>query len=704
MFENAKWIWAEANDKKDDRILVRYKFSIEKPPKEALLNVGASDSYHMYINGKPVIINGGLPRTNLGGFYDTIDIAKFINKGENVIGFKCHFIGNDYCGSKSCANAGLIAECAALKIYTSSEFMVYRSEGYKVATDNNGCAYADARLEYDAGKGGDVTKAFDVTYGSTSFSKAVEYGEYLAMPFGELKARELPNLLFDNVVKAKITNKEVVGATTVYTAEIDDAIIFAPVVEVTALGAEKITIMSDRSISEGEWGSNEKFSNGLIEYNCKNGLQNFESEILLSGTKLIITMPTSVKMGYIGYRKSYYDTEVIGKFECYSDRVDKLIAKCKKTLDACISTGFWDSPDRMRGSNLSALSIGGRAALCLYDNNILPLIKKSILDFINADCASQANNPCIIKNNAISNSPCERPYDSLLALGNLGIIASYYNRTGDSQLLQDCYKKAASYLLEWQMEAGKVVLRKGDCGYIDSGYNIDNQVIITALYFSACKFTALCAKQFSDEVISSKLEERANLIEVDFDSNYFDGTGYKSGDFYDDRAIALTVLVGLGAQQNNKELIKILTTVKNASVQTEGYVLEALVALGAENAAQSRMLESYAGFADSTNLTMSEFVNDGGALCYSGSVGLISFLFGSLAGVKYEAGERVTIKPKIGKFDEIKYIAPVKDGTVGGLYRSYNKNDIIIENNSLLKVTLALNDKITVLTKGKTKC
>lgn len=691
MFEKSKWIWAEGNNRRSDRIIVRKKFLLIKTPKTAVVKVAVSDGYNMYVNGKPIVYSGGLPRAD-SAYYDSIDIARYLAKGENVLVFECYYNGAEGNGALSAGAAGLLLECTELDIYSDKSFTVYRAEGNLETGKTEQCFYAGNLLNFDAGKVGDIGKVYDVSYGSTLFADSTEYGAYGSAPMGEVTLRDMPLFGFNvKPLKAKFS-KEIKDNAVTYTAKLPKAMFFAPIIELTALGTEKIIIYSDRYLSAGSYNDDKTYSNGRIEYTCKNGVQKFESQLLLSGSKIIIIAPSTVKLSAIKYKQSFYNFGVIGSFAVSDSRFDKLMSKSLNTLAVCSRDILIDTPDRDRGLKLGSFSRAARAALAVCDDKILPLIKRTIKQFVCTDSP-------YIKNDPIGLFAKEIPTDSLIALSEIGAVSAYFDRTGDADFIKQIYTKLAEYLLIWEMEGDKLILR-GEKTFDDAGFNIDGEVIQTALYYSACNFLSQFVK--IDSHLSSSLAERAEKIKTGFEAKYFKETGYASGSFYDDRANAIVVLCGLNNPDNNEKLLKLLSSVIMASAQTEPYVLEAMLKLGGGKAARARLISRYSNVFDSDSFTLPEYFG-GGAECFSGSLGIVNVLINGFGGLKSLGGDKATVTPVFGVFDELRYSAAVKGGHIGGLYRNFGKKECIIDNNSLLKVSLAIGGKVSVLPKGKTK-
>ena len=68
----------------------------------------------------------------------------------------------------------------------------------------------------------------------------------------------------------------------------------------------------------------------------------------------------------------------------------------------------------------------------------------------------------------------------------MGFIAEYYRSTGDTEVLSWAFEPAVRYLMLWDLnEDGLVVGRNGGWRWFDHLYNVDEDVLENAWYYSA---------------------------------------------------------------------------------------------------------------------------------------------------------------------------------------------------------------------------
>ena len=127
---HANWIWAEHNDQKNDWVAFRKSFSVTEVPKQAELLISADTKYWLYVNGRLAVNEGGLFRESLPGcgYADRVDIACYLQPGENVIALLAWFYGNEGRNNVNSGRAGLILESASLGLYSNESFLCRRHQ------------------------------------------------------------------------------------------------------------------------------------------------------------------------------------------------------------------------------------------------------------------------------------------------------------------------------------------------------------------------------------------------------------------------------------------------------------------------------------------------------------------------------------------------------------------------------------------------
>ena len=84
----AKWIWDKENLTKNNTwMCFNKKVTLDTVPQELIADVSADSKYWLYINGETVVFEGNVKRgpDENSGYYDSVDIAPYLEKGENSI-------------------------------------------------------------------------------------------------------------------------------------------------------------------------------------------------------------------------------------------------------------------------------------------------------------------------------------------------------------------------------------------------------------------------------------------------------------------------------------------------------------------------------------------------------------------------------------------------------------------------------------------
>jgi hypothetical protein len=437
--------------------------------------------------------------------------------------------------------------------------------------------------------------------------------------WGKLFARPIP-MLKDSGLKAYTSFAD--GAAVLpYAAHI------TPYFKIKAKAGRKIDIRTDRYQVRGGPGDETHVYNGhRTEYITKDGAQAFESPDWVLGEKVLYAFPEDVEVLEVKYRETGYDTDFAGSFSCGDPFLNTLYEKCRRTLYVCMRDNYMDCPDRERGQWIGDVSVQVPQTFYALGRGADALTKKAIYDFINWRDGD------VLRGNVPGEHATELPAQSLNAVSEIGMIAEYALHSGDTSVFDDCYDAVKRYLALWQVGGdGLVSARKGDWRWFDHGANVDEAVLENAWYFSALKMARRLAKNKED---IAEYESRIRRIKENFDKNFWDGGGYRSGAFYDDRANALAALAGF--VKDKGKIAKLLREVKNSTPYMEAYVLEALASMGYVSEVLQRLRERYKGLVENENTTLWEDFSVLGSKNHAWSSGALTFLAKHIAGIAPE--------------------------------------------------------------------
>lgn len=688
LFGNSKWIWTADAEKQNTTVIFRRTFSFgqEKPPARALCRIACESHYYMFVNGTAVVWEGGLTRSPHTGYYDEIDIAKYLVKGDNAIVFRCRYYGNSGRDAVSARRAGLIFECHDLKIYSDGKFMAYESTAYKTARPTN-CCYVGHGVNYDASLEGQIQNVLDPAFNSSLFKPAEEIEAYPDEVMGQLVKNPLPLLGFSQqpvIGKAKKTTDQFNGDT--YTVTFPREMRVTPYMEITGNGQETVRISTDRTECMGCFGDEAStYTAHSVEYVTKPTVNVYDGMLPMTGTKLIFSMPRTVKVLKLGYREIFYDAELTTELDAGDDKLHRLFDKAVHTLHCCMGSTLMDNPERDRTMWLGDASIEARALFLSFGDSAA-IVKKLLTDVLDF------GDDCTLYSGVPGNIPVDIPSHGLLALGERGLFAQYINFTGDTDLIRPHFSRLCDYLLLWDMTEHGVALRDGARRWYDNLYNIDEELLENALYYSACKFMLSLGALLGEHDYDEEFEDRMANV-ADYIESCWDGLGYTGlGDCYDDRANAFVALAGLVPEERREAVARLLSACLGASPYMEWAAIEALAVLGRRDLARKRFDTRYETEASDDSSTMGEDFNGFGTGCQGYQSAVIFEILQIFGGIEVKKGASdITVTPDFRAIGDFETSLKLLTGDLSVRYKySSARVDIIIDNRTTAKLELVI--------------
>jgi len=568
---DAKWIWCENNQVLNDFVLFRKEFELESIPQDATTYIGVDTRYWLEINGQPVVKEGGLFRESVpgGGYVDEINIAPFLKEGKNKIDILAWFYGRGGRNNVNSGYAGLIFQCDAIGIKSNETFLCQRHPAYYTPIDEK-CTYLHG--------GGSV--GYDNRVNLGEFVPAVEYEN----KWGDTNIRPIPLFRFADAKQ--------------YTGKLPYGMWFTVSFEVEGEDGEKVRVYSDRYAVNGGPGDDHNIYYGYFhEFTLKKGINKLSTISPVFGEEICF----SKEVSNVKYIETGYDCDINGVVDFGDELLNKLIQKSARTLYVCMRDNFMDCPDRERGQWIGDVSVQVPQVFYLLSEKAQILVKKAIYDFITHRKGD------VLVGNVPGENFCELPAQSLNAISEWGMIASYVEYSGDEEVLNDCFEPMINYLKLFEMGSdGLICSRAGDWAWTDHLYNQDARVIENSWYYSALKFSDKVAKILHNDQYNDFLHDRMKSIEDNFEKAFWKGEYFSSGKVVDDRANALAVLSGLCTKEKYPLIRRILLSVFNATVYMENYVLIALCEMGYREDAYNRMMSRYYNLAMNDNSTLWE--------------------------------------------------------------------------------------------------
>lgn len=433
------------------------------------------------------------------------------------------------------------------------------------------------------------------------------------------------------------------------------------------VGGELISIKSDSWVN----GSSTSIAH---QYITRAGTQSWEALGWMNGYVITFTIPDSVEVLELGFRKSGYDTVATGSVVTDNEVLNQLYNEAYDTLYVCMRDSYMDCPDRERAQWLGDAVINMQQAAYAMDENAALLYKKTLtqaLGFVKRDGAI----PSMI---ALGNDNLELPMQTLAGVHSFWQYYMYY---GDVELMHEAFPILIDYLKLFKIsEKGVIVHRTGTWDWFDWGDHPDTVVMENCWYYIALESVLKIAELEGsvatlDEI--NFLKDRMNLIKSNFDELYWD---YDKNAYYrytdngkaDDRANALAIYSGLANRNRYNDILNVLTSSYNASPYMEKYVLEAMYMMGADVEAMERTLKRFSPFTNDNYPTLPEIWADktlfGGdeTKNHAWTGAPLSMLYMYNAGITplSPAFKTIQIKPQLGTLNNISATVERESGKI----------------------------------------
>ena len=580
------WITADQCQSSTNTWLIyRTTKKLYEKPQTMIARIAADSKYWLWINGEMVVFEGGLKRgpAPCKTYYDQIDIAPYLKKGENTIAILLWHFGKNGLSHANSGRAAILFDAQNVHTNiisdTSWDCDIYHAYGNTEAPHPN-YRLPESNIRFDARK---KLEGWNMPWYKKPMTKAVPAGNAGDAPFGKLVARPIPQWKDYGMMPYVDTMRH--GDTLV--ARLPYNCHATPYIKLDSKNeGDTVRIMTDNYN-----GGSEK--NVRAEYITIKGTQEYENLGWMNGHNIWYILPEGVKVLDVKYRETGYDTEFSGSFACNDSFLNELWKRSARTLYLTMRDTYMYCPDRERAQWWGdAVNELGEAFYALSPSSQL-LAKKGIYELMNWQRADGT----IYSPVPSGNWTRELPLQMLASVGWYGFYTQYYY-SGDSTWVKELYPRIHRYLHSvWRTdEKGMPIQRKGDWSWGDWGADIDISILTTCWYYLALKaekeFAIIAEKNEDVQEISSMMKR----IEENFDSKYWTGMVYRSKGHVgadDDRAQAMAVVSGLANKDHSHSLIDALKKEYHASPYMEKYVLEALFMLGEDTFAMQRMHKRY---------------------------------------------------------------------------------------------------------------
>jgi len=577
----------------------RKNIVIDFVPEKALTKIACDSKYWLWINGEMVVYEGGLKRgpTPDGSYFDEVDIAPYLNEGENLISLLLWYFGKDGFSHNSSGEAGLVFQCDKLELYSDDEWMVKVNSAFEsTGPPNPNYRLPESNIKFNAGMGDfNWIKPGKEVKG---FQKAKVLGEAESEPWNKLLLRPIPQWKdfgvreYENSASIPREGRgEWIECELPYNCHV------SPILDVDAPAGKTIKMQTDNFDYLGL-----RVASVRAEYVTGEGRQKYESLGWMNGHIVKYWIPEGVKINSLNYRETGFDCDFTGYFKCNDPFYDKLWKMANRTLYVTMRDTYMDCPDRERAQWWGDVVNESGEAFYALSPSSSTLTKKGILELINW----QREDGTIYSPIPEGNWNKELPGQMLASMGYYGFW-NYYLNTGDIVTMAKVYEGVDRYLDVWKLKAnGSLVERQGGWYWGDWGNKIDKQLLFNAWYYLALKGYYNMAKLLEDHKEAEKTKNEMLAFKVSFNKVFWDGNGYRTENYegeYDDRAQSLAVVSGLADEEKYDELLKIFKSSYLSSPYMEKYVLEALFIMEEAEFGLKRMKERYYGMVEKSHYT-----------------------------------------------------------------------------------------------------
>ena len=662
----SKWIGSEhCQSTPNTWLCFRKTVHLPGVPGEMIANIAVDSKYWLWINGKMVVFEGGLKRGPAPGatYYDQVDIAPYLEKGENIIALLVWHFGKNGFSHVNSGTAALLfcAQGANLSIVSDKSWQcsVYRAYQNTEAPFPN-YRLSESNIRFDARK---ELAGWNMPDFSGKLGASIEIVAPNEMPFGKLVARPIPMWknggLTDYPEVVKNEKGDTIRCRLPYNCQI------TPYLHVKAPAGLVVGMLTDNYTGGSA-------NNVRAEYITREGEQEYESFGWMNGHEVLYVVPAGVEVLGVKYRETGYNADMKGSFACKDVVYTELWKRSARTLYITMRDNYMDCPDRERaqwwGDEVNELG----EAFYVLDPRGWQLAAKGIYELMNWQRPDG-----VIASPVPSLNWCkELPLQMLASVGWYGFYTQAFY-SDDYSFVPHIYDGLKKYLHEvWQVDGqGMPVVRPGDWSWGDWGTDVDMEVLTTCWYYLALKAEKEFALHLRKLYDANQIGEMMKRISAAFDARYWNGKAYRSklhNGETDDRAQAMAVVSGLAPVGRYKALLKVFKKEYHASPYMEKYVMEALFMMGEPEFALKRMRDRYAKMISYPYTTLFEGWGigaegfGGGTINHAWSGGPLTILSQKLCGIEPLAPgfKQFRVAPQLGSLNKASAVVPTLYGDI----------------------------------------
>jgi len=678
---SAEWIAPKAPVLPGQWVCFRKRFKVTAAIVSPRVRIACDSKYWLWINGKNFAFEGQLKRgpNPSDTYFDELDLPTSIGHGENVISLLVWYFGRHGFAHQSSGKCGLVFELfdrdrPLIRSDRSWRAMLHPAYGCGDEPVPN-FRLAESNICFDARK--EPLGWRDLRFDDFNWPLAQEFGRPPAAPWNRLVRRPIPMWRDEGLVAyddAPVVPFVSDGQPII--CKLPGNIHVTPELDINASAGTHIDIRTDNYTGGGA-------NNVRAEYVSRAGRQSYESLGWMNGHEVHYRIPAGVTVHGLRYRRTSYNTQWLGAFDCDHPPLVSLWKKSIRTLDVCMRDSFMDCPDRERAQWWGDVVIQSTSAAYACDAQTAPLLtRKGIIELFGwqkADGALYSPIPAGIPDALQDESAgCwdkEIPSQMLASIGLYGLWA-YYEQTGDREIIAEVFPGVLSYLAQWHFDekTGLVEERHGGWNWVDWGSNVDSLVCVNAWYALALRGVINMARLLERSHDASLFAVRLERMHVGFNAAFWNGEHYMGTPLPtpDDRAAAMAVLAGFVDQAKRDSILALLARERHAGPYMEKYIVEALFQLRQPALALQRLMSRYAEqiAAPTTTLWEGWSVRDatwgGGTYNHAWSAGSIALLQQYVAGITpvEPAFRRFAVRPQLAHLSRVASVVPTRFGLI----------------------------------------
>lgn len=646
----------------------RKKLTLREKPATAFARIAVDSKYWLWINGKLAVYEGGLkrgPNPN-DTYFDRVDLAPFLQQGENTIAALVWFWGKDGFSHKNSGKNGFVFELETgpgETLLSDPSWKTLRHPAYgRTGAPHPNYRMQEENIHFDARLdiGDWTTPGFD----DSSWKPAATFGKPPTAPWNQLIERPIPQWRtgdlteYENAAEfPKISDGKPIIARLPLNLSI------SPYLRIKAPAGLTIDMRTDNYKGGSEY-------NFRAEYITREGVQEFESLAYLNGHWMIYTIPPGVEILDLRYRETRYDTDYVGSFISNDAFINSLATKARNTMNLNMRDCIQD-PDRERAQWWGDAVILMNQILYTCDHRGAMLVRKAVDNLVDW----QKPDGVLYSPVPTGSYDYELPMQMLTSVGMHGFW-NYYIQTGDRQAIEKVYPAVKRYLALWTFGPdGLVVHRPGGWDWADWGENIDSTVIENAWFYQALEAAINMAELTGHHSDIPGYEAARRRIAENYNRVLWQGTEYRSPGYTgqtDERGHGVAVLFGLAKPEQYPAILKVFQNSFHASPYMEKFVLEALYQMGEPDAALARMKKRYGKMVESEWTTLWEGWGvgaegfGGGSYNHGWAGGPLTLMHEYMAGIRPTSPAFATysVKPQPGSLTKIKAASRTPKGLV----------------------------------------